>query len=151
MPSASWSSGETVRTKFVDYTPTLSSSTNATVVSCRWRRDGQYLEVAGNITFAGAADAGSWTVSLPGAAAGTPVIDTAYLPGGTSTANASGTIPGWDATWFDSGSGWAKCPMKYSTTTTLGWFAPTQVLDGSQFAINDGFSFLSRVPIVGWS
>jgi len=135
----------------VSYAPTLSSSTNATVVGCFWQRNGQFLEVSGNITWSGTGGAGAFSVALPGAVAGTPLIDTAFLPGGSATSNASGTIPyGSHGTWFKSGSGWLQVDARYLTTSTVGFFMNTQILDGSQFLINDGFTFYFKVPIVGW-
>lgn len=130
------------------YTATFSSLTNATAVT-NWHREGQYIVIEGKVKWTGAGGAGAFTVTLPGAAAGSPVIDTAALTGGTGVANATTTFLG-TGYWFDSGNGWLFIYPVYATTTTVGFVMNTQILDGVQMANGDALNFTIRVPIVGW-
>jgi len=132
------------------YSATYSSTANMTSVTF-WAKNRQFLEIQGQCLFTGAGDNVAFTVALPGAVAGSPVIDTASLPGGAGTGNATASMCGPMGHWFDSGNGWLFVSPKFVTTTTVGFFMATQSLNGSQFASGDGLSFQIRVPIVGWT
>lgn len=132
------------------YTATYSSLTNATAVT-KWYRDGRHLYISGKVTWSGAGGVGAFTVDLPGAEAGSPLIDTSMLVGGTGTSSAAATMLGPLGYWFDNGSGWTFIVAKYVDTNTVGFFMNTQVLDGSQFASGDSLNFEIKAPIVGWN
>lgn len=138
-----------ISTSWQSYTATYSSLTNATA-STFWKRDGQHLLIEGKVSWTGAGGAGNFTVDLPGAEAGTPLIDTAALPGGTGTSNQAASLLG-DGYWFDSGTGWAYIYARYVDTNTVGFVRNPQVVDGGDFANGDSFNFSLKLPIVGWT
>jgi hypothetical protein len=136
-------------TRLATYTANYSSLTNATAVT-KWARMGQFLRVDGQVRWTGAGGAGSFTVDLPGAEAGTPLIDTTSLCGGTDTANGTASACGPLGWWFDNGNGWLFVAPRFVDTNTVGFTINTQVLNGNQFANGDSLNFTIIVPIVGW-
>lgn len=131
------------------YTATWSDLTNSTAVTL-WYRQGKFLHIEGQVLFTGAGAAGALTFSLPGAVAGSPVIDTAALSGGTATGNPSASLLG-HGNWFDAGTAWKSIWPKFVNTTTIGFWNVNQAVSGSEAANGDGYNFSIKVPIVGWS
>jgi hypothetical protein len=137
-------------TQLRQYTATFSSLTNATAATF-FAREGQFLRISGQVKWTGAGGAGNFTVALPGAVAGSPIIDTAFLPGGTGTANGTVSMCGSLGYWFDNGNGWLFVAPIFATTTTVGFACNTQVITGDLFANGDMLNFEIKVPIVGWT
>jgi hypothetical protein len=133
------------RTGPTSATPTISGTTNVSARTLIWRRDGKFMHAEGLITWSGAGDAGTFTVTLPNSA----VIDTTYLAGGTATTNAGASQVGM-ATWYDAGVGWVACRVEYASTTTLRFAIAGQLFAASLTANGDSLKFLFSVPIVGW-
>lgn len=149
MPAVNWSGGASQITKPATYTATLSSATNATQV-IKWYRLGQFLILEGVISWSGVGGAGNFSFTLPGAVAGSPLIDTASISGGTSSTNQGASILG-TSVWFHQGVGWNALYAQYLTTTTINFATATQIFDSSQTASGDSIKFIIDVPIVGWS
>lgn len=142
-------SWQTLFTLPTTYTATLSHSTGIASSVFKWHRETHWLVVSGQILFSGAGDAADFTFALPGVAAGSPVIDTSELVGGTNTGNDTSTSLG-KGIWFDSGVGWKALWPKYVSTTTVGFFTVNQKWWNSLGASGDSLNFDIRVPIVGW-
>ncbi len=141
--------GSPVTTAPTTYTATYSSLTNATAVT-KWRRDGKYLKLYGQVKWTGAGPSANFTVDLPGAEAGTPLIDTDALPGGTGAANGTTSDLGYGF-WFDNGAGWAAIYPVFVDTNTVGFVMNTQVFNSDQAANGDSMNYFIEVPIVGWN
>lgn len=131
-------------TDWVAYTPTLSSSTNATVNTSQYRRVGDSIEVRGFITWSGAGGGSGFSVSLPSGFS----IDTNKI---NSTVQ-NGLIG--QAQWFDNGTARKIVGVTYNTTTNVTFEELTSsagALTGPGFAASDTLSYFFHVPISGWS
>ncbi len=136
-------------TKVASYTATYSSLTNATAVT-KWYRNGQFLHIDLQVKWSGAGGAGAFTVNLPGVEAGSPVMDTAAMVGGTTTTNQGSTKLSDAGNWFIQGSGWKYVWARFKTTTQVGFVVNEQEVTGNQFANGDSLNISIKVPIVGW-
>ena len=99
----------------------------------------------GLITWSGAGDAGTFTVTLPSSA----VIDTAFIPGGTGALGATGSQLGVGA-WYDNGTGWKSADTEYASTTTIRFAFAGQLFAANLTANGDSLKYIFTVPIVGW-
>ncbi len=131
------------------YTPTLSHTSGITSSVFKWHREGHWLVISGQILYTSAGDAADFTFSLPGAAAGSPAIETSELVGGTGTGNDTSTTLG-HGIWFDNGVGWKALWPRYASTTTVGFFTVNQKWWNSLAASGDSLNFTVRLPITGW-
>jgi hypothetical protein len=122
------------------YTPTLSSSTNATA-SCTYAEFGAgMMWVSGVISWSGAGGAGTFTVSLPPGR----TFKTSGLAGGTA-ADTGATVMG-GGTWYDDGVQEKIIFVDYASTTAVKFYVAS-LLDGSFFAANDRLRFFFIAPV----
>ncbi len=118
---------------------TGSDTSNNSVVTYNWRRNGDTMEIDYSISFSGAGDGGTYAVNLP----------TGYVIDTTKTR--SKTLGHF--LWNDSGTALKLGSVQYGNTTQLTFIIDVSgsALDGSVFASGDTVSANVRVPIVGWS
>lgn len=136
------------RTNLASCTLTVTPSTNITVTSfCA--RDGQFLIVDVQIEWTGAGDAGVLTLNISGAP-GSPVIDTAYLSGGTAVTNVGETAVGVSKVFSQGGAAWFTYFPVFKTTSTLVFTGGSGKLDGTTLASGSSVQSMLRIPIVGW-
>jgi hypothetical protein len=139
-------------TDWVEFTPTISPSTNATATGY-WRRVGDSAEITGRISWTGAGSLTGTTVSLPAGLS----IDTNKIR--TNVNNALGV-----ANFFDQGVAVYQITIAYNNATSVNlnqMFANASapgntpiVSDGNYPATpsnNDVVHFRFSVPIAGWS
>lgn len=118
---------------------TGSDTSNNSVVTYNWKRNGDTMEIDYSVSFSGAGDGGTYAVNLPSGY----VIDT--------TKTRSKTLGHF--LWNDSGTALKLGSVQYGNTTQLTFIIDVSgsALDGSVFASGDTVSANVRVPIIGWS
>lgn len=138
-------SAGTLITDFVTYTPTLNSNTNVSSNVSYWRRSGDSMEIHGRVAYSGVGNSSQLSLSLPTGY----VIDSTKI----NTTASTGTIGYWG--WYDDAG--ASAGLRNGSVTLLDTSNFTFRIDGgatlinsNQFANNDVFGFVVRVPIVGW-
>lgn len=129
-------------TDWVAFTPTLNSNTSVSSNTAFYRRVGDSVEVEGQITYSGAGDASTLTVSLPTGFS----IDTAKITSSTKSSLGSG----W---WADSGTGFFTLNARANTSTTIAFYqtSGTGSFNSSVTANLDEIRYFYKVPISGWS
>lgn len=108
------------------------------------------MYIEGNITWSGAGGGAAFSVALPLINGVQTTIDTAFLAGGSNTANATSSLLG-DSEWFISGTGWKPTFPRLLTTSTVQFADNTQIIVGTGFATGAGFKYRLQLPITGWS
>jgi len=138
--TASWDGIGTVSSNLASFTPSLNGGLTTSVNGAFWRRNGEYLEVTGSITFT---NTGSVTATRIGIPSGL-TIDTAKVPR-SGNANNGGFL------WTGAGNG--SLGYLYNnggTTLTPGYLASSD-FNANAFANGQQADYWYRVPITGWT
>lgn len=132
-----------VVTDLVNYTPTVSNTTNVNVRTAYWRRVGDSLEVRGYIGWSGTGAGAAFTVSLPSGLS----IDT-NKTSSIVTETSLGYLQ-----FKDSGVSYRAGNVVYDSTTAVKFVldSATDALLGTGFTVSDSLFFTFTVPIAGWS
>lgn len=132
-----------VVTDLVNYTPTVSNTTNVNVRTAYWRRVGDSLEVRGYIGWNGTGAGAAFTVSLPSGLS----IDT-NKTSSIVTETSLGYLQ-----FKDSGVSYRVGNVVYDSTTAVKFVldSATDALLGTGFTTSDSLFFTFTVPIAGWS
>lgn len=128
-----------------EYAATWTNLSNGTE-SAFWSRNGGLLHVTAHVTWTGAGSGGVLELDLPGAEAGSPIIDTGALPSGTSTAGCVGF-----GYWNDGGAVNYDIYVCYRSTNSVSFKWVNGDISGTAFANTDVLSIQFTVPIVGWN
>lgn len=126
-------------------TMTVSGTTNVSSRLYSYCRMGKYMIFDGIVTWTGAGDAGTFTVTVPDSY----TIDTNFLPNGTDTTNAGASVLG-SGIWYDAGVGWKVIYPEFATTTTIRFSNTSALFAASVTANGDSIKFNIRIPISGW-
>lgn len=140
---------QVIRTLRATFTPTFAAGATIAASSFFWWRDGQYMHIDGAVVFAGVGSASPFTFSLPGVAAGNPVIDINLLTGGATTSNAAASFHG-PGYWLDQGVAWKSVWGKFVSATLIGFWDVNQAFGCDEAKAGSGLNFKLSFPIVGW-
>jgi hypothetical protein len=129
-------------TDWTAYTPTLNSNTSVSTNIAYYRRVGDSLEVEGQVTYNGAGNASTFTVSLPSGLS----MDTAKIAAASTGVLGNGY-------WSDSGTGFFDLIIRSNTSTTIAAYqtSGTASFNTTVIANGDTLNYKFTVPIVGWS
>lgn len=127
-------------TDWVSYSPSVSSVGVATNLG-KWRRQGDTLEVEGQITFNAGGSASTLTIGMPSGL----TIDSAKI-----TSSSTGTVG--SGYWSDSGVGFFLLNVRPDTSSTIAFYqqAGTASFNSSVIATGDVVTFNFKVPVTGW-
>jgi hypothetical protein len=129
------------------YTPTVSNSTNLTIVTKYKRVMDNFIMIDGLATWSGAGGGTAFLVSIPAGL----TIDTSQLPGGTTSTNQMASLLSAEVSWFIAGVGWKFIHATYEDNTTIKFNDNTGTLLGTGFAAGDGLKFRLLIPILQYA
>lgn len=135
--------GHYIFSSSTSFTPTPSASTNISVNTANWFREGELAKVSGVVSWNGDGTGTSFSLSVPLSG-----MDTSKLPHTTSNDE---PIIG-HAYWDDSGIGYKHLSVVYDSSTTVKFVLDddTSAWDGSSAANADYLNYSYEIPMLNW-